>query len=217
MMMQKAKIVLIGGGGHARSVFDAIESGGTYEVSGFVDADPELQGYRGATFFGPDSVLPYVRETGVSFAHVSVGYLGKGMLREKLAELSEAAGFTFPAIVDPSAVIAADAEVGSGSFVGKLAVVNSAASIGRHCIINSGSVIEHDVVVEDFSHVAPRAVICGEARIGRCAFIAAGAVVGPGVTVGAGSVVSAGCILLSDLGDSQLAIGCPTVTKRWQR
>lgn len=207
--------MLIGGGGHARSVFDAIEAAGEYEIAGFVDADSDLEGYRTARLLGTDADLRRVKEGGVSYAHVSVGYLGKGSLRERLVALGESAGFLFPAIVDPSAAIATDAEVGNGSFIGKLSVVNSAARIDAHCIINSGAIVEHDVEIGAFSHIAPGAVVCGGACLGRRVFVAAGAVVGPGVRIGNGSVVAAGTVLLQNLDNSQLAIGCPPTIKEW--
>lgn len=46
------KIVLIGGGGHAKSVVDTLEAAGEYEIAGFVDRQARTYGYRGYEVIG---------------------------------------------------------------------------------------------------------------------------------------------------------------------
>lgn len=194
--MQKEKIILCGCEGHARSVIDTIEAAGVYQIAGFTDrnADNDLE-YRGYRVLGTDDNLPALYASGIRNACVCVGYLGKGYVRERLYERLKEIGFALPAIVDPTAAIASDAQIGEGTFVGKNAVVNSNASVGKMVILNTASVIEHDCAVGDFCHVAVAAVVCGGSSVGRRAFVGANATiiqcieVEENVTIGAGSVV----------------------------
>ena len=202
----KEKIVLIGGGGHARSVVDAIERMGAYDIVGFVDADPTTS-YKNYRTIGSDEDLGRIYESGVRFAAICVGFLGNSTLREKLYDRAKTIGFSLPAIIDPSSEIAGDTSIGEGSFIGKLAVVNSNARLGIMTIINTAAIIEHDCCVDDFSHVAVNATLCGDVSVGRAVLIGAGSVVIQGVSIGSKALVGAGAIVLTDVAEDQRAVG----------
>lgn len=199
------KLVLIGAGGHARSVVDSLAAVGEYEIVGFIDRD--VVSYRGIRTIGRDEDLPKLYESGVQHAFVCVGYLGKGRQREAISQMLLDLGFELATVIDPSAAIADDAEIGRGSFVGKLAVVNANASIGPMSIINSGAVVEHDCKVGDFSHVSVNATLCGGVVVGEAAFVGAGATVVQGVTLGNRSIVGAGSVVLTDVPASKTVVG----------
>ena len=169
------KIVLIGFGGHAKSVADSILQMNKYEIAGYTDAKKcDDAPYE---YLGDDSALSEIFKSGVTNAFVCVGYLGKGNVREKIYENLKQIGFTLPVIIDPSAILARDVSFGEGTFVGKGAIVNSGAQIGSMCIINSGAIIEHECKLEDYVHVAVGAVLCGQVTVGRAAFVGANATV----------------------------------------
>jgi len=187
------KIVLLGSGGHAKSVVDAIEAQGRYEIVGFTDGEAQKGfAYRSYQVLGADSCLKTLFESGVHHAFVCVGYLGKGDVRNRLYAQLKEIGFSLPVVVDPSAVVAEDALLGEGCFVGKRAVVNSAAQIGKMAIINTGAIIEHDCVVGDFTHVAVGAVLCGCVTLGAESMIGANATVIQGVQLPEHSFVKSG-------------------------
>lgn len=186
------KIVLVGFGGHAKSVADCIEREGKYTIVGYTDIEEHVSKYK---YLGTDDVLQTVFDDGVKYAAVGIGYMGNGDLRNRLYDMLKAIGYKLPVIADPSAIVAESAQVGEGSFVGKNAVINAEAVVGKMTIINTMALVEHECVVGDFSHVAVAAVLCGQVKVGEAAFIGANATVIQGRTVGNKMLIPAGYVV----------------------
>ncbi len=186
-------IILTGFGGHARSVADTIERAGQFSISGYTDSMPlDRSVYR---WLGTDDVFERYYQFGILYAAVSIGYMGHGCIRDDLYEKLKKIGYELPVIIDPSAVIACDVQIGEGTFIGKGAIINSGARIGKMCIINSGALIEHDNQIGDYTHIAVRAVLCGDVQIGSHSFIGANATVVQGVQIESRSFVKAGSVI----------------------
>lgn len=198
--------MLIGFGGHAKSVIDAIEKQNDYQIAGMLEmAGKEKMEYRGYRVIGGDDSLRELFEKGIRNAFVTLGFMGNSHARNHIYKKLKEIGFTIPVIKDPSAVFADDVDIGEGTFVGKRAVINSASTIGKMCIINTGAIVEHDAEVGDFSHISVGAILCGQAQVGENAFIGAAAAVIQGIHIGNGSIVGAGTILVKDVGNNMLA------------
>lgn len=201
------EIILVGAGGHARSVADSVIRSGEYSITGFIDH------HAGASFddikvIGDDASLERLARR-IGYAHVAIGYLGGASPRRPLCDRLQDLGYRLPVIVDPSAVVAQSASIGSGSFVGKVAVVNACAQIGDAAIINTGSIVEHDAIVGSFSHVAPGAILCGGASVGADSFVGAHATILPGISVGDGCIVGAGAVVTKSVADGVMIAGVP--------
>lgn len=199
---------MFGAGGHARVVADALRLAG-WDIAGFVDdVRPARHGetFAGSVVLGRRADALSLRDDGVLQAVVAIG---RNDARLHLADELAAAGFSFPPVVHPRAIVSPDAKLGLGVFVGPGAIVNPAAHIGAQAIVNSGAIVEHDCVVGDGAHVAPRACMAGRASLGRAATLGAGAVVRDGVSVGAGTTVGMGSVVVKDLPAGVTAWGCP--------
>lgn len=204
------KIVLIGAGGHAKSVVDTIESGKQYEIAGFVSNDDiGKKVYKDYLCIAHDSDLSKVYASGIQNAFISIGYMGKGQIRNELYELLCRIGFQIPAIVDVSAVIGNSARIGAGAFIGKRAVLNANAIVDEMAIVNTSAIIEHDAYVGKFSHVAIGAACAGNVQIGCSTFIGANAVIIQGVKVGSHCVAGAGAVVTEDVADNTMVCGVP--------
>lgn len=198
--MEKEEILILGAGGHAKSVADAIEQRGHYRIAGFIDKDEKAgKIYRGYRIIGTDEKLAYFFHHGVKNAAIGIGYLGNGNIREKLYQKLKEIGFFLPVIIDPSACLAYGRRIGEGTFIGKKAVVNADAEIGKLAIINSGAVIEHDCRIGNGTHIAVGAVVAGGASIGEHCLIGANAVVLQEKKIGDDVCVGAGAVVLSDV------------------
>jgi len=182
-------IILVGYGGHAKSVADCIERQKEYRIIGYTDMEKHESPYA---YLGTDDILGEYYARGVRNAVVCVGYLGKGSLREKLYSLLKGIGYRLPIIVDSSSIVAETAEIGEGSFVGKGAIINAEAQVGKMTIINTMALVEHECMVEDFAHVAVAAVLCGQVHVGEAAFIGANATVIQGRSIAPRQIVPAG-------------------------
>ena len=146
-------IILVGFGGHAKSVIDSIDQNDEYHIIGYTDIKYQNK-YRDYQYLGCDKVLQEYYDRGVKFAFVTVGYMGKSKLRDVLYKQLKKIGFFIPSIIDRTAVLAKDIMIGEGTFIGKNCVVNSASQIGKMCILNTGAIIEHENWIGDFTHIS---------------------------------------------------------------
>ncbi|MDE6604103.1 MAG: acetyltransferase [Lachnospiraceae bacterium] len=199
------KIVILGNGGHARSLTDIIERENRYEIVGYVvnENDTDMSDSKYPRL-GGDAQLGQIFQSGIKNAAVGVGYMGNSCLRERLWAQLKQIGFFLPVICDPSAILAGDARIGEGSFIGKGSIVNTNASIGKMCIINTGAIIEHDCEVEDFSHISVGSILCGNVKVGAASFVGANSTVIQGTSIGKNCMVGAGTTIRKNLKDNYM-------------
>lgn len=202
------RLLMIGGGGHCRSVLDCILSEGVYSEIGIIDND-QSAAISGFTVVGTDDDLPKLYNNGWTNAFISVGSIGSTLLRRKLYSMVKEIGFTVPVIVDPSAVIAKDVILDAGVFVGKRAVVNTGSKIGVCAILNTGSIVEHDCDIGSFAHISPGAILCGQISVGSDSHVGAGSVVRQGIKIGHSVLIGVGSIVTRPVPDKVTAFGNP--------
>jgi sugar O-acyltransferase (sialic acid O-acetyltransferase NeuD family) len=189
------EIILIGGGGHCKSVIDVIEQEGKFQIIGIVDK-PELLGVKvlGYPVIGNDSDLADLSKK-YRYALVTVGQIKSSSLRVRLFKLAIKVGLTMPNIISPRAYVSKHAIIGQGTVIMHDALVNANAKIGENCIINSKALIEHDAIIEDFCHIATNAVINGAAIVRQGSFLGSGVITKQGINVEKNSFIKAGSLL----------------------
>ena len=189
------EIILIGGGGHCKSVIDVIEQEGKFQIIGIVDK-PELLGVKvlGYPVIGNDSDLADLSKK-YRYALVTVGQIKSSSLRVRLFKLAIKVGLTMPNIISPRAYVSKHAMIGQGTVIMHDALVNANAKIGENCIINSKALIEHDAIIEDFCHIATNAVINGAAIVRQGSFVGSGVITKQGVKVEKNSFIKAGSLV----------------------
>lgn len=199
-------IILVGFGGHAKSIADSIEQTGEYRIVGYTE-QRECDTSGKYDYLGTDDVLKEYFSKGVKYAAICVGYLGKGTIRNRLYSELKTIGFELPVIIDPSAILAKKVFIGEGTFIGKGAVINAEARVDEMCIINTKALIEHECRVEPFVHVAVGATLCGSVTVKQQSFIGANSTIIQGVTIGQECVVGAGAIVLKDVQEGKIICG----------
>ncbi|HAZ07888.1 MAG TPA: transferase [Elusimicrobia bacterium] len=200
------RCVILGGGGHARVVLEALRASKAAIAIGIVD--PALKGaVEGLKVLGGDEVLKTLPK-GTLFV-VGLGAVRDNKPRRVLFEKALARGLKPLSVVHPSALVSPSAVLESGCVILPRAVVNAGARVGANAIINTGAIVEHDCVVLAHAHVATGAILCGRVRVEALAHIGAGAVVRQGVTVGAAAVVGAGAVVVKDVAAASLVVGAP--------
>ncbi len=197
MASDMEKIVILGYGGHAKSVIDSIIAGHTYDVAGYTDLENKRSDI--VPYLGTDSCLKQIFLEGVHNAAFGMGFMGKPFTRKKLYEWVKEIGFNLPVILDPSAIVSVDTQIGEGTFVGKRAVVNAGTRIGKMCIINTGAVVEHENTIGDNTHIAVGAVLCGNVRVGENCLIGANSTILQELTIGSNSIIGGGSIVLGNV------------------
>lgn len=197
--------IVLGAGGHARSVSDVIERGGglVVAVTGAVEGTP----WRVPVLVDDDAALAQALEQG---HRVALG-VGANGARAALVERVLHRGASAPPVLALTASVARDAEVGIGSVIHEHAHVGPLARLGRGVIVNTAAVVEHDCVIGDAAHIAPGAVLLGSARVGAGAMVGSGACVLPGRAVGESAVVGAGAVVRDNVPAGRTVIGVPAV------
>lgn len=198
------KIVVVGGGGHAKVVIDAIKCGKEFEVCAI--SDPGLKKsslVAGIPVVGDDGALPGLFKKGVKDAFVAVGSIGDCSVRKKIYDNLKKTGFRLPVIAHPKAVIAGDVELGEGVFVAAGAVVNTGAKIGNNAILNTSSSVDHDCIIGDFTHIAPGVTLSGGVVVGNETHIGTGANVIQNIKIGKRCMVGAGFTCRENMKDGE--------------
>ena len=198
-------IYLIGAGGHAKVVLDALLAGGV-DVSTLRVRDGRA-GMQGRDLLGVAIDTPELDERlAGQDVHVAIGAIAA---RAELLGRAVALGARTISVIHPSARVSRFAEVGDGTFVAAQAVVGPSARVGQGVIINHGAVVDHDCIVGDHCHIAPNASLGGGVRLGHRVLIGAGAVVLPGVSIGDDAVIGAGAVVTRDAPDKAAWVGVP--------
>jgi acetyltransferase EpsM len=201
-------IILLGGGGHAAVVADAVRAL-RWKLAGYLDdAEPGASGAGplGLSHLGAVADLKDVAQRLGPGAAVHAA-VGDAALRARWLEA--AVEMSMPAIVHPSAVISPSAVLEQAVFVGPRAIINARATVGMGTIINSGAIIEHDCAIGAFCHIAPGAVLAGGATVGRGSLIGAGAVVLPRLAIAPAVTLGAGSVATENLPEGATAAGNP--------
>ena len=202
------KIVLLGGGGHCKSVLDTLLRMESFWEPIITDTDiPAGDTIMGCKVIGSDDILQELCNSGITHACIAVGNIKDTKQRHAIYDKAEKAGFKFPNIIDPSAAVSESAEIGKGVFIGKNAAINAASIIDDMAIINTGAIVEHDCHIGSFVHIAVGAVVCGGVEIGSDSFIGAGATIIQGVRIGMNSVIGAGSTILRDVPENTTVVG----------
>jgi UDP-perosamine 4-acetyltransferase len=203
------KLIMIGAGGHARVLAEALKAGGRVLV-GFAtnDAEHGSGAMRDIERVGSDDDL-LARGPAELMLVNGIGSTSRPAARRAAFERFKAAGFAFVAVVHPSAVLASDASVGEGAQIMAGAVLQAGVRVGRNAIINTGAIVDHDGDIGDHVHVATGARLAGSVTVGASGHVGAGACVINNIRIGVDAVVGAGAVVLRDVQAGSVVIGVP--------
>ena len=203
MRLQRSDIYIIGAGGHATVVLDALLKMGV-KPKGIFDDDKSLWNRE---IFGI-KILGRV-ELAKSVQGRFVVAIGDNKTRKDIVNFLNFPDERFVSVIHPSSVIGRDVEIGVGSMIIGGAVINSKTKIGRHVIINTSVSIDHHNVVGDFVHIAPGTHTGGNVKIGEGSFLGIGVSVIPKIKIGRWSIVGAGSVIIEDIPDFVTVVGVP--------
>lgn len=210
-------ILLIGGGGHCKSIIDSINSIKEISIYGIIDL-PEKVGSSiyGVPVIGTEADLADIYKRGITHAFLTLGSIGNTDLRKDIVEMAKAIGFIFPTIIDSTAILSKYAVIKDGTYIAKGAIIGSSAIIEKHAIVNTGAIIEHDCIIGEFAHIAPGSTLSGSVKVGCHTHVGTNATIIQGVSIGNYSMIGAGSIVLKDIGNYCKAYGNPAklISKR---
>lgn len=201
-------IALIGAGGHARVVAEALQLT-RQPVAGYIAPTPGQTPRLLGVYLGDDNGLA---ELGLVFdLALGLGFVDAtgARRRAELLRLLSILAAPLVTVVHPMAIVSPSAELGTGSFVAMGAMVGTGACIGRGAIVNTGAVIDHESSLGENVHLATGARLAGGVDVGRDVLIGAGAVVRQGLSIGDGAVIGAGAVVIRPVAAGQTVVGNP--------
>ncbi|MDB2557978.1 NeuD/PglB/VioB family sugar acetyltransferase [Luminiphilus sp.] len=207
------KSVVLGSGGHARSMISAIKAQGHSKVAGVLSIEPVAsEGERiiDADVLGEIELLDDLLDSGVVNAYLA---LGSGYERRKYTGLLLDRGFNIPTLVHPEALVDPTASLGDGVQIFAKAYIGPLVEIGEGTLINTGAVIEHETKIGKFTTIAPSVTIAGRCSIGNNVFVGIGANVADKLAIGNDTQIGAGATVLSHIQGGVLAFGTPAVPR----
>lgn len=207
--MSRLPVVLVGGGGHASDVLQAIEAVNavrpTYDVVGILD-DAEVDAGRFAgravRHLGPVGDI-----AGTEAAYVLC--LGWPWIRAAVAAGIGERARPAPPIVHPSADIGFGVELGPGSVVLGGAHLSPFVRLGAHGLVSYHASIGHDSLFGDCAGVMPNAAVGGGVVAGHRVLVGLGAAVREGVRLGDDVRVGAGAAVVGDVAEGLTVVGVP--------
>ena len=209
--MNNKNLILIGGGGHCKSVIDVAESDG-YNIKGILDL-PEVVGKTVLNYpvLGTDEQMAdYVND---AFFIITVGHIKDASLRIKLHHKIKSVGGKLATIIASSAYVSKYAKIGEGTVIMHNALINADAKIGQGCIINTFANIEHDAEIGNFCHISTGAMINGNCKVGNETFIGSQSVLSNGVEITSGCLIGAGSFVRKNITKKGVYSGNPVILK----
>ena len=200
-MSAPSGLVLIGFGGHARSVADVALSAG-YRRLLFVDENAA----------DGEQFLQFPVHRAMPAPHRDWVYMPcAGDNRRRLAQLHRLMREQLPlaTIVSPSATLGCGATLAPGCFVGHHAHIGPLARVGGGCIVNTAAVVEHDCVLGECVHVSIRSSVAGRSALGDRVFLGAGAVVIDRISIASDVTVGAGGVVVASIDAAGVYAGVP--------
>ncbi|MBI9080375.1 MAG: acetyltransferase [Pseudodesulfovibrio sp.] len=213
-------IIILGTGGNSIDILDSINEinriDTTYNVLGFLDDDLSSQGksIQGKPILG---TLSDAKRFANTFFVNGIGseynfYHKKTIIGKTILSTDR-----FETIIHPTASVSKMSTIGRGTVVFQNVTVASGVTIGNHVIILPNSVISHDNLIGDYCCIAGGSCISGACSIGHSVYIGTNASIRSNLTVGSECLVGMGAVVIRDVLDNTVVIGCPAYVLRKTR
>ena len=196
---------LIGAGGHARVVFDVVQSMSPGRMIEWHDDEWQRIGLKPPI----DAVSSLDALWNTSDPLECFVAVGNADSRLRLLDRLARQGHSVAMLVHRSATVSPNAACALGCVVMAGAVVQTSAVLAAGVIVNTGSSVDHDCYLHEGVHIAPGAHLAGDVRVGARTWIGVGAVVREGTRIGAGVTVGAGAVVVKDIPDGLTVVGNP--------
>ncbi len=200
----KDNLLIVGAGGHGKSVADVALAMKRWNKISFLDDDQGKKSVMGIEIIGTTNDIFAYKDDFEMFIGI-----GNNITRQKLQKMLEASGIRIPVLIHPQTVIGTQVEIGIGTVIMAGAIVNCSTKVGEGCIINTGATIDHDNRVGDFVHLSPGTHLAGTVTVGKGCWLGIGSVVGNNVTITPDCTIGAGAVVVKDLTEAGVYTGVP--------
>ena len=188
-------IIILGIDIHALEVIDIINMTGKYRFIGLISASEEYPGdFYGHPVLGGISDLD--KYPGVKRVPM---HKWKGCINKN----------NWVNIIAPSAFVASSASIGRGCIIYPNCFIGANARLCDGIFMMSGSVVNHDCVIEDNVIITTGISLAGYVKVKTGAYLGQACTVKQYLTVGENSLVGMGAVVVHDVSDNTVVMGCP--------
>ena len=198
-------LVIIGAGGHARSVADIALSCGIKEIV-FWDKNARIG----------EKILDFSvtsDETIIKDAQSIFLAIGDNLERAEFFKILGDKNLLIK-LVSKSAYMGYGTTMGKSNLVAHGAHLGPMVSVGDNNIINTHSVVEHECIIGSHNHISVNATMAGRCSIGDHVFVGAGAVIRDKISVCSNVTIGAGAIVVKNIVEPGIYVGSPAIKIR---
>jgi len=201
--MNNKKLIILGCGGHARSVLDVV----LYNNSKWNDVIlVDENANNGETMLG----FPIIKAYDVNEEDVFVA-IGNN---DKRSTLSVKYYNNLVSIISDRAYIGHSTNIGKGVFIAHNAHVGVLSQVNDFSLINTSASVDHDCYIGKSCFIAPNATLCGKVHLGENVFIGAGATIIDSVRICDNVTIGAGAIIIKNIEKPGIYVGNPVKEKK---
>lgn len=198
---RRERVLLIGGGGGGGSItIDAIQRGTHQLAVGILDNNVALHGKTmfGVPVLGDNEMVGALWRQGAFDAAIIVVTANVDE-RAALFESVRSLGVKFTNVIDPSATLRANVQLGVGNLIMANAFLAACVSLGDNNFLASHTCIEHHSVVGSHCTFGPRTVTSGAVTIGDRVKMGMNVMLEPYLSIGSGSLIPSGLTVIDSV------------------
>jgi len=204
------KYIIYGSSGFAKEILWLLEelkgADDSIQIIGFIDDDISKHGeiVNGYPVLGGEQWIADQSEINVV---IGIGDPRiKKVIREKLDKYSHV---NYPVLIAPSVRMSKHIEIGKGSIITDGVIMTTNIKLGDFVTVNLDCTVGHDAVIEDYVTLLPSVNVSGNVVLKTCSNIGTGTAIIQGITVGEGTIVGAGAVVVKNLPNHCTAVGSP--------
>ena len=191
-------VIIIGAGGHAKVVADALTQVGV-DLLGLTDVNKKKDDICfGLPVLGGDEIINKYSPDKVLLAN-GLGTLPEDKSRWELAKRMREAGYSFITVVHPSATIADSVSLAEGVQVMAGCILQPEVSVGQDSIINTGVILDHDCMIGENCHIAPGVTMSGGVHVDNETHVGTAAIILQNISIGSNTIIAAGSVIYHDV------------------
>jgi len=205
------KLIIIGGGGHARVLKSILDTAKGTKILGYTDLKQNRD--MGIKYLGNDDIIEKYSVKDILLVN-GIGSIDLPNKRKKIYERFKSRGYTFYSIIHPGALVSSGVKLGEGVQVMAGVVINTGAVIGNNVIINTSASIDHDCKIGSHTHIAPGVTFSGNIKLGETCHIGIATSAIQGVKIGDQVLVGAGSVIINDISSGKRIFGNPAKVRK---
>ena len=196
------RILLIGAGLGATQVLDILASSAGQQAVGVVDDDQKRWGssVAGVPVVGGAARLTELFEVG-GFDAAVVAISTSVAVRRKFREACQAAGIPMANVVDDTAKIASDVELGEGNVICAFCHLGTGVRMGDNNFLSAYNSFDHHSVLGSDISTGPGCMSSGVVQVADGVRLGTGIFIEPNLRLGEGVQVSSGAVIVHSVPD----------------